>query len=80
MANKKAAPEKRKYTKKSAHWRQGSSAEIKLKPKSNDRLLSFILEGVDRLNLADKALVFAHILGKDQLDEKQLWAVQKLLS
>lgn len=43
-------------------------------------LLNVVLFALDQLSIAEKATVFARILGKDQLDEKQLWAVQKLLS
>lgn len=69
MANKKNTPVKRRYTKKSA------------KPEpDNKELLGLVLEGVNRLSLKDKAQVFAYILGKDQLDENQLWAVEKILS
>lgn len=78
MANKKkATPAKRKYTKKAAHWVK-ENPEI-VEP-DNQELLQFVLDGVSRLTLKDKAQVFAHILGKDKLDENQMWAVQKILS
>lgn len=75
---KKAAPVKRKYVKKSQHWKQ--SATEGSQPATNKELLSLVIEGVDLLSLNDKAKVLAHILGKESFDERQLWAVEKILS
>lgn len=78
---------KGKYTKRNHEfWAMRSrkmAEKDTLKPKSepdNKAMLGLILDGVDRLSIGDKARVFAHILGKDQLDENQLWAIQKILT
>ena len=68
---KKAAPKKRKYTKR--------TNITPVVPPSN--MTSVVKFALDRMSIKEKADIFAHILGRNEpLDEKQLWAVQKLLS
>lgn len=76
---------KKKYTKRdTAYWEKLSgkpAAQIAIAPKAdNEELLSFIFNGIDRLSTSDKARIFAYVLGKDELNEHQLWSVQKVLS
>lgn len=84
MANKKNA-EKRPYTKKSARWGktprkiEAEAGGVSATPKTNKELLYFVLNGVDRLSTGDKARVFAHIIGKQELDDHRVWAIEKLL-
>lgn len=75
MANKKNAPVKRKYTKKST-----PPTDVQKPEPDNKELFGFILDGIDRLSLNDKAQVFAHIIGKNNLSDHQIWAVEKILS
>lgn len=87
MATQKSEqPAKRKYRKKSLHWKMrpkkvlSDSAIVPENKPDNSDLVGVILNAVDRLTIGDKARVFAYILGKEQLDENQLWAVEKILS
>lgn len=87
MATQKSEqPAKRKYKKRSLHWKLRPKkvlSEAAILPQNipdNSDLVGVILNAVDRLTIGDKARVFAYILGKEQLDENQLWAVEKIIS
>lgn len=78
--NNKEKPVKRrkKYKRTGLHWKTKLKLE-RNRASDSQELLSFIISGVDRLSIGDKARVFAHILGKDMMDENQLWAIHKIL-
>jgi hypothetical protein len=88
------APKKKKYKKRNKeYWNSLKNkkkkadtepvAQIAIAPKpqpvSNNGLVQVAITVYDMLTKADKARVFAHILGKNQVTENQLWLIKKLV-
>lgn len=85
MANKKQTPAKRKYTKRSNRWsvkadQPDADQKEEENQKDNPDLVSTIIHALDRLNTRDKAKVLSYILGHTELDSRQVWAIEKIIS
>lgn len=84
MANKKQTPVKRKYTKRSNRWsvqvdQQEAESQTE-KKKENPELVLTVIHAVDIMNTSDKARVLSYILGHTELDSRQVWAIEKIIS